>query len=130
MRAAGARRPPRALALMLAPFAPFAAEELWREVLGDGESVHRVSLAHLRPRPRGEDTVTLVVQVDGKVRDRIEVAADANEDAVRELARASESARRAIGGREVQGDRSRAEARQHRVAARLSVRRYACTGTA
>ncbi len=48
-----------------------------------------------------EDTVTLVVQVDGKVRDKIEVPADTDEAHVLELARASENARRAIGDREV-----------------------------
>ena len=41
------------------------------------------------------------MQVDAKVRDKIEVAADADEDAIRELAMASANARRAIGGREV-----------------------------
>ena len=43
----------------------------------------------------------MVVQVDGKVRDKIEVAADIDEAAALELARASAKARRAIGGREV-----------------------------
>ena len=48
-----------------------------------------------------EDTVTLIVQVDGKVRDKIEVPADADEERVLELARASEKARSTIGDREV-----------------------------
>jgi leucyl-tRNA synthetase len=48
-----------------------------------------------------EDTVTLVVQVDGKVRDTIEVPADADEARCLELARASEKAVRAVGDREV-----------------------------
>jgi leucyl-tRNA synthetase len=43
----------------------------------------------------------MIVQVDGKVRDKLEVAADASEDAILELARASENARRAIGDRRV-----------------------------
>jgi len=42
-----------------------------------------------------------VVQVDGKVRDRIEVGADADEETCRKLALASEKARRAIEGREL-----------------------------
>ena len=48
-----------------------------------------------------EDTVTMVVQVDGKVRDKLEVATDIDEAAALELARASANAQRAIGDREV-----------------------------
>ena len=43
----------------------------------------------------------MVLQVDGKLRDKIEVPVDIGEGAALELARASEYARRAIGGREV-----------------------------
>ena len=48
-----------------------------------------------------DETVTLVVQVDGKVRDRIEVDSDAGEEACRELALASDKARHALDGREI-----------------------------
>ena len=48
-----------------------------------------------------EERVTLVVQVDGKGRDRLAVAADAGEDDCRELALSSEKVRRSIDGREV-----------------------------
>ncbi len=47
------------------------------------------------------DHVTLVVQVDGKVRDRIDVEPDLGDDAARELALASPKAARAIDGREI-----------------------------
>ncbi len=93
----GARGAARALVLMLAPFAPFAAEELWREVLGNPESVHRQSWPTFDPSLVVEDTVTLVIQVNGKVRDRVEVPAGADDASVLELARASERAQRAIG---------------------------------
>ena len=86
---------------MLAPFAPYAAEELWREVLGNGSSVHVSSWPSFDPALAAEDTVTLIVQVDGKVRDKVEVPADASEEACLELARASEAARRAIAEREI-----------------------------
>jgi leucyl-tRNA synthetase len=86
---------------MLAPFAPFAAEELWRGVLGRGSSVHVSSWPEHDPSLAAEDTVTLVVQVDGKVRDTVEVAADADATRVLEVARASENARRAIDGRDI-----------------------------
>jgi leucyl-tRNA synthetase len=93
----GAREAAGVLALMLAPLAPFAAEELWREVLGNPDSVHLQRWPTFDPSLVVEDTVTLVIQVNGKVRDRVEVPADADETAVLELARASERARRAIG---------------------------------
>jgi leucyl-tRNA synthetase len=91
----------RALAQMLAPFAPFAAEELWRTELGEAGSVHRSSWPAFDPALVVQETVTMVVQVDGKVRDKVEVAADIGEGDALELARASEGARRAIGGRDV-----------------------------
>ena len=77
------------LVLMVAPLAPHLAEELWRR-LG-----HDSSLAH-GPFPRAdpaylvEDTVEYPVQVNGKVRGRITVAADAAADAVETAALADE----------------------------------------
>jgi leucyl-tRNA synthetase len=71
------------LVLMVAPLAPHIAEELWRR-LG-----HEESLAH-HPFPAAdaarlvEATVTCVVQIKGKVRDRLEVPADITEEALRE----------------------------------------------
>jgi leucyl-tRNA synthetase len=97
----GARKAAEALAQMLAPFAPFAAEELWRGVLGHGESVHVSRWPGYDEALAAEDTVTMIVQVDGKVRDKIEVPVEADEGRVLELARASEKARRAIAGSEV-----------------------------
>jgi leucyl-tRNA synthetase len=90
-----------ALAQMLAPFAPFAAEELWREVMGNGSSVHTSSWPGHDPSLAAESTVTLVIQVDGKVRDKAEVPADTDEAEALRIARESERARGAIGDREV-----------------------------
>ena len=64
---------------------------------GSRSSVHVSSWPTFDPSLVVEDTVTLVVQVDGKVRDRVEVSADIDEATALELARASENARRAIG---------------------------------
>ena len=98
---AGALDAGRALTQMLAPFAPYAAEELWREELGEPESVHLSSWPTYDPAQVVEDTVTLVVQVDGKVRDTITVPADSDGDAVLARARASAGVVRALDGREV-----------------------------
>jgi leucyl-tRNA synthetase len=97
----GAREAATALSLMLAPLAPFIAEELWREVLGNEASVHTSSWPTFDEELAREERVTLVVQVDGKVRDRIEVGPDAGEDECRELALASAKVRRALDGREI-----------------------------
>ena len=97
----GAREAATALVIMLAPLAPFASEELWREVLGNPTSVHLASWPSFDEALARDETVTLVVQVDGKVRDRIEVSADADEETCRELALSSEKARHALDGREI-----------------------------
>jgi leucyl-tRNA synthetase len=97
----GAREAAAALTLMLAPLAPFASEELWREVLGNPSSVHTADWPTFDEALARDERVTLVIQVDGKVRDRIEVDADADAQTCRELALASEKARRAIDGREL-----------------------------
>jgi leucyl-tRNA synthetase len=93
----GARETAVVLTQMLAPFAPYVAEELWREVLGQEGSVHTSAWPAFDPALAARDTVTLVVQVNGKVRDRVEVPADADEARCLEIARASEKAQRAIG---------------------------------
>jgi leucyl-tRNA synthetase len=97
----GAREAASALTQLLAPLAPFAAEELWREVLGNGSSVHTSAWPTFDNALARQERVTLVVQVDGKVRDRIEVDSDAGEEACRELALASDKARHALDGREI-----------------------------
>jgi leucyl-tRNA synthetase len=94
---AGARESASVLAQMLAPFAPYAAEELWREVLGHQGSVHTSAWPSFDPELVVRDSVTLVIQVNGKVRDRVEVPADVDEARCLEIARTSEKAQRAIG---------------------------------
>jgi leucyl-tRNA synthetase len=95
-----AREAGERLALLLAPFAPFLAEELWREVLGHETSVHLERWPSFDPDLVREDQVTMVAQVDGKVRDRFEVSADIAEDEAVAMARASENVRRHLDGRE------------------------------
>jgi leucyl-tRNA synthetase len=68
---------------MVSPVAPHIAEELWRR-LGHDETITYVPFPVADPALLVEDTVTCVVQIKGKVRDRIEVPADITEDALRE----------------------------------------------
>ncbi len=97
----GARDAASAVVQMLGPLAPFMAEELWREALGNRTSVHVSSWPSFDPELVRDERVTLVVQVDGKVRDRLEVDAAADEATCRELALTSENARRFLNGRQV-----------------------------
>lgn len=88
------------LVLMVAPLAPHIAEELWRR-LGHGGSLAYEPYPEADPAYLVEETVTCVVQVQGKVRDRIEVAPDVAEDELRELALATAGVQRALAGRDV-----------------------------
>ncbi|MFF0470853.1 leucine--tRNA ligase [Micromonospora zamorensis] len=85
------------LVLMVAPFAPHLAEELWRK-LGHDTSLTYADFPTADPALLVADTVTYPVQVNGKVRGRIEVPADTAEEAVR--AAALEAVAAALAGRE------------------------------
>jgi leucyl-tRNA synthetase len=83
---------------MVAPLAPHVAEELWGRLGHDGTLTY-VDFPEADPALLVEESVTCVVQVQGKVRDRIEVSPDITEDALRETALASEAVQRALDGR-------------------------------
>ncbi len=70
------------LVLLLAPFTPHLAEELWREVLGGEGSVHRQPWPSYDPDALVAEMVEMAVQVNGKVRDRLEVRSAATEDEI------------------------------------------------
>src|SRR5215208_4428098 len=88
------------LVLLLAPLAPFVTEELWR-VLGGSASVHLASWPGFDATLVRAERVTCILQVDGKVRDRVEVDPEATEDDLREQAMTSERVRTALAGRQV-----------------------------
>ncbi len=100
----GMKSVPRALAgnfvLMLAPFAPHIAEELWQR-LGHDESLARHAWPAFDPAKLTETTVELPVQVNGKLRDKVTVPADADETAVFAAAEKAEKARPWIEGKTV-----------------------------
>ena len=100
--AAGQRREAiRALTLLLAPIAPFVTEEVWREILGEPASVHRAAWPEWDEELAAEPQVTIVIQVDGRLRDRLVVDAASDTATLRELALANEKARAAVGARAV-----------------------------
>ncbi len=86
------------LLTLLAPMTPHIAEELWH-MLGHTESVHDQSWPAYDPALTVAETITLIVQVNGKLRDKLEAAPDIAEDEVRALALASPKAQAALDGR-------------------------------
>jgi leucyl-tRNA synthetase len=92
----------RTLLLLVAPFAPHLAEELWSRLGCDGggaNSVHRQSWPVADPGALVRDTVPLVIQVKGKVRGNLEVPADADRATLEKLALESEVAAKWLEGK-------------------------------
>lgn len=88
------------LVLVLSPFAPHLAEELWH-MLGHEESVHLQQWPSFDPDIVRTDEVEIAVQVNGRVRDRLVIARDASEEEMKSAALALEKVQAAIGGADV-----------------------------
>ena len=85
---------------MLAPVAPHIAEELWTVHLGKPYSVHQQSWPQVDEAAAKEDSIEIPVQVNGKVRDRVVVPADAGEEQIKSAALASEQVQKYLEGHE------------------------------
>lgn len=85
------------LLLLLAPCCPHIAEELWVRS-GRPYSIHQQPWPRFDPALAAEEMITLVVQINGKVRARLEVPADLTEEAARAAALADENVQRHLGG--------------------------------
>lgn len=83
----------------LAPIAPYLTEELWERLGGEG-SIHARQWPQAHSALATVERATMVVQVDSKVRDRIEVAADISEEDAIAAARSSQKVRDLLGGTE------------------------------
>jgi leucyl-tRNA synthetase len=92
------RFPSESFILLLAPMAPHVTEEIWR-ALGHNSSVHLEAWPKFDPTLTRDEMVTVVVQVNGKVRDRLDVPAGTSEDDVRALALKSEPVTRHLDGK-------------------------------
>jgi leucyl-tRNA synthetase len=86
--------------LLLAPFAPHMAEELWSQ-LGQRYSVHEQAWPVWDETAVAEDTITLIVQVDGRVRDRLSVPVGISEAEARTMALSCEGVRRHVSDRRI-----------------------------
>jgi leucyl-tRNA synthetase len=88
------------LVLMLAPFAPYLSAELW-ETLGETSNLLREAWPQYDAALAKEDQIEMAVQINGKIRARITVSADATEAEIKDAAMADEKVRAAIGDKEI-----------------------------
>ena len=75
---------------LLNPICPFITEELWQNVFGETESIAYTSWPTYDEAKTKADTYTLVVQVNGKLRDRIDVSASLSNEEIQKIALESE----------------------------------------
>ena len=90
----------KAFLVLLAPISPHLTEEFW-EGIGEKQSVHLQSFPTWDDALAVEEMVTLVVQVDGKVREKLPVPLDIAEDDAKELALSQDNVKRHLEGRTV-----------------------------
>jgi len=90
----------RTLALLLAPFAPYLAHELW-EMLDEKGGLLRAPWPKYDPALAKEDEIEIPVQINGKLRSRVVVSADASEDVVRERALAEAKIKATLNGKQI-----------------------------
>jgi leucyl-tRNA synthetase len=88
------------LLVLLSPITPFITEELWM-ISGNTGSIHRVRWPEYDENIAREEMVTIVFQVNGKLRDRMELTADTPEEELKELALSSKKVRKFIDGRQI-----------------------------
>ncbi len=90
----------RTLLTLLAPFAPFITEELWSR-MGESRTIHQSTWPEVDEAALAAATVTLVVQVDGRVRDRLTIAADLPDAEIESRVRALGNVRRHLSGKQI-----------------------------
>lgn len=93
----------KALCLMLAPFAPHLAEEVWVELLGEEFSVHKAKWPEYDDSKISSDTVTVAIQINGKVRAQMTVSADQSKskEEIEQLAKKDEKVAKWLEGKEI-----------------------------
>ncbi len=88
------------IVILLSPFIPHFADELW-EAMGNKESVMKTPWPDHDPEAVLEDEVLIVIQVNGKVRDRITVPASYGEEEIKTWALKSERIQKLVGGKSI-----------------------------
>ena len=86
--------------MLLAPFAPHATEELWH-FIGHKDSIHEQDWPEYDQNLIKEEVITLVVQVNGRMRDKIEVEIGISEDKAKDLTLSREKIKKILGQRQI-----------------------------
>lgn len=86
---------------LLAPFAPHLSEELWRNILGNKKSIYLEKWPEYDPKLIAEEKFELVIQINGKVRDKILADSDISEEEAIKLAFSSEKIQKEISGKKI-----------------------------
>ncbi len=86
--------------LLLAPFAPHISEELWHQ-LGHKDSIHNQSWPVYDDKMAREDRAVLIIQINGKIRDKVEVDKGIPEEEAKKLTLECESVKKWIAGKEI-----------------------------
>jgi leucyl-tRNA synthetase len=94
------REAAEAVAIGLSLFAPYTAEDMWA-ILGHEPGVALAGLPVADESLLVENSIVAIVQVDGKLRDKFEVATNVSADELKEKALSSDAIKRAIGDREI-----------------------------
>lgn len=81
------------LLILLSPIAPFITEKLWLN-MGNKGSIHKVSWPSHDPKAAAEEMATIIFQVNGKLRDRVELPVNTPKEEIEKLAEASEKVKR------------------------------------
>jgi len=89
-----------ALVVMISPFAPHTAEELWH-MLGHVGGLAKAKWPSFDPKVAKADEVVVPVQINGKLRARVKAPADATEDQLREIALADATVRTHTAGKTI-----------------------------
>ena len=88
------------LLVLLNPFAPHITEELW-QLIGNEGMLHETSWPEYDPAKIIDDEIEIVVQINGKVRDKLLVAKDADNEEIKNLCMETEKVKKLIEGKTI-----------------------------
>jgi leucyl-tRNA synthetase len=91
----------RKMVLLLSPFAPYLAAELWSSLGEDADALLRYPWPQADAALAKEDEVEIVVQFNGKLRQRLTVAHDADDESVKQVALNNEKIKEGLAGKQV-----------------------------
>ncbi len=86
--------------ILLAPFAPHFAEEQW-ELIGINSSVFNEKWPEFNPKALIKDVVEIAIQLNGKIRAKINISTSSSEDEIKEAALNNEDIKNSIGDKEI-----------------------------